>query len=234
MNLSELPGTAKECQTLEKVARNNGWKIETFMGAEASETRLRAVQSPGVLHLATHGFFLPDIEIVPEFRPIDLQDAFSATLKISNPMHRSGLALGGAMGTLQAWDKGEIPLSSSDGILTAAEVGLLNLRSTWLATLSACDTGWGEVRAGEGILGLRRGFVQAGTRNLLLTLWPISDEETVSFMKDFYARAWKERNAPSALAKVQRDWFHRLRQRNGLSAAVRLAGPFILTFMGRP
>ena len=72
----------------------------------------------------------------------------------------------------------------------------LDLKGTWLVTLSACDTGSGEAKAGEGVLGLRRGFMQAGTQHLLMTLWPISDEKTVRIMTDFYDAAWRTGNPP--------------------------------------
>ena len=87
--------------------------------------------------------------------------------------------------------KGEVPPTENDGIVTAEEVGGLKLGGTWLVVLSACDTGGGEAKAGEGVMGLRRGFVQAGGQNLLMTLWPISDEITVQIMLDFYDAAFK-------------------------------------------
>jgi CHAT domain-containing protein len=101
-------------------------------------------------------------------------------------------------------------------------------------TLSACDTGSGEARAGEGVMGLRRGFIEAGAQNLLMTLWPISDEVTVQIMTDFYDAAHEKRNAPAALAKVQRDWLVKLRKERGLAKAVNLAGPFIMSSQGKP
>jgi CHAT domain-containing protein len=100
-------------------------------------------------------------------------------------MHRSGLALAGAQTTIEAWKRDEVPPVENDGILTVEDVSTLDLQGTWLVTLSACDTGSGEARAGEGVLGLRRGFIQAGAQNLLMTLWPISDEITVQIMSDF-------------------------------------------------
>jgi CHAT domain-containing protein len=109
----------------------------------------------------------------------------------------------------------------------------LKLDGTWLVVLSACDTGTGEARAGEGVLGLRRGFIQAGAQNLLMTLWAVADEETVKLMTDFYAAAQRTGNAPQALADVQRDWLVKLRKERGLQAAVRLAGPFILSSQGK-
>src|SRR6185436_16360834 len=148
------------------------------------------------------------------------------------PMYRSGLALTGAQQTLGEWSRGEIPPTENDGIVTAEEVGGLKLDGTWLVVLSACDTGSGEARAGEGVLGLRRGFIQAGAQNLLMTLWPISDQTTVQIMLDFYDAADKSKNAPQALAEVQRNWLVKLRKERGLLDAVRLAGPFIMSSQG--
>jgi CHAT domain-containing protein len=147
-------------------------------------------------------------------------------------MHRSGLALAGAQATLEAWKRGEVPPMDNDGIVTAEEVGGLKLDGTWLVVLSACDTGLGVAASGEGVLGLRRGFVQAGAQNLLMTLWSVPDEETVKLMVDFYAAARKSGNAPQALSEVQRDWLVKLRKERGLADAVRLAGPFIMTSQG--
>ena len=139
----------------------------------------------------------------------------------------------GAQTTFDAWKRGTVPPLDTDGVVTAEEVGSLKLDGTWLVTLSACDTGAGEVRVGEGVLGLRRGFVMAGAQNLLMTLWPVADKETAQFMVDFYEAAHKTGNAPKALADVQRDWLVRLRKERGLAEAVRLAGPFIMTSQGR-
>jgi CHAT domain-containing protein len=111
---------------------------------------------------------------------------------------------------------------------------MLDLQNTWLVTLSACDTGIGEVRAGEGVLGLRRGFIQAGAQNLLMTLWPVSDKWTVDLMKAFYERAMKTGDAPSALADVQRDFLVKLKKEKNPIMAARLAGPFVMNFQGKP
>jgi CHAT domain-containing protein len=225
-----------------------------------------------ILHLATHGFFLPEIEVPgsndpfhvptsgnktqlqqvdsPQFHPgtddtvlpeIEVKgsnDPFQQGEgipkgKLVNPMHRSGLALAGAQTTLGAWTRGEVPPIQNNGIVTAEEVGGLKLNGTWLVVLSACDTGLGEARAGEGVMGLRRGFIQAGAQNLLMTLWPISDQTTVKIMLDFYDAAEKTHNAPQALADVQRDWLVKLRKERGLLDSVRLAGAFIMSSQGR-
>ena len=229
--LAALPGTADEAAALEKRA---GKGVQVFLGPNATEAELRQVSSPRVLHLATHGFFLPEIELGKQTNPLLQQPSEIPKTKLENPMYRSGLALAGAQGTLRAWGRGEVPPIENDGIVTAEEVGGLKLNGTWLVVLSACDTGSGEARAGEGVMGLRRGFIQAGEQNLLMTLWPISDQTTVQIMLDFYDAADKSNNAPEALAAIQRDWLVKLRREHGLLAAVKLAGPFILSSQGKP
>jgi CHAT domain-containing protein len=227
---SALRGTTDEAAALEK---RGGKAVKVFVGPDATEAELSQVSSPRVLHLATHGFFLPEIELGKQTNPLQQPSEIPKT-KLENPMHRSGLALAGAQCTLQAWSRGEVPPIENDGIVTAEEVGGLKLDGTWLVVLSACDTGWGEARAGEGVMGLRRGFIQAGGQNLLMTLWPISDKTTVEVMLDFYEAAERTRNAPEALADVQRTWLVKLRKKHSLRAAVRLAGPFIMSSQGKP
>jgi CHAT domain-containing protein/Tfp pilus assembly protein PilF len=231
IRLSALPGTADEAAALEKRA---GKAVKVFLGADATEAELRQVSSPRVLHLATHGFFLPELELGKQTSPLLQQPSNIPKTKLENPMHRSGLALAGAQSTLQAWSRGEVPPIENDGIVTAEEVGGLKLNGTWLVVLSACETGSGEARAGEGVMGLRRGFIQAGEQNLLMTLWPISDKTTVQIMLDFYEVADKTHNVPEALAQVQRNSLVELRKSLGLRAAVKLAGPFIMSSQGKP
>jgi len=270
MSLPPLPGTAAEAAALEKRFGNSA---RIFTGGNATKSQLEQVDSPRILHLATHGFFLPEMELVgskdafhlgadaatPQLEQIDspqvpvpaTNDSSAQEIeltgtsdssqqvqgipkgKLINPMHRSGLALAGAQTTLSAWARGEVPPIANNGIITAEEVGGLKLDGTWLVVLSACDTGLGEARAGEGVMGLRRGFIQAGAQNLLMTLWPISDQTTVQIMLDFYDAAEKTKNAPQALADVQRDWLVKLRKERGLLSAVQLAGAFIMSAQGK-
>jgi CHAT domain-containing protein len=134
--------------------------------------------------------------------------------------------------TLDAWKRGETPPTDGDGILTAEEVGDLDLNGTWLVVLSACDTGIGEPRAGEGVMGLRRGFIQAGAQNLLMTLWPVFDVPSGKLMLDFYSALHQNNNPSEALANVQRDWLVKLRSKYGLLPAVVMAGAFIVNSQG--
>ncbi len=230
-----LPGAENEARQLQARSGSLGFReVVVHLGKAATETELNRVASPFVLHLATHGFFLPGPGSTQSRSSGGIEPGNTTILPSfqANPMQRSGLALAGAQRTLAAWASGQTPAATDDGILTAEEVGCLDLRNTWLVVVSACDTGAGEARAGEGVLGLRRGFLQAGAQNLLLTLWPIDDQQTTRLVLDFYAAAFKTGNAPLALASVQKDRLVLLRKEKGLTAACRVAGPFMLSFQG--
>lgn len=231
INLIPLPGTRQEAEHLRQAGPSWGLKNTIFLDEHATKAEVQSIRSPHILHLATHGFILPkpEEEVLQNARGKALISSGNLShVILSNPMHRSGLAFAGAQATLNAWGRGERPPVGNNGILNAADVAALDLKSTWLVVLSACDTGSGEARAGEGVLGLRRGFSMAGAQNLMITLWPVSDTFTVNFMTDFYAAAIESADAPDALAKVQMKWLLQLRKENGLADAVRLAGPFVL------
>jgi CHAT domain-containing protein len=228
LSFPALTGTAREANGLKERA---GERAQVFLGASATEKQLRATNSPRVLHLATHGFFLPEPDLDRGWGDPSSREK-NPKGKLENPMNRSGIALSGAQNTLSGWARGDVPATENDGIVTAEEVGGLHLEGTELVVLSACETGSGEARVSEGVMGLRRGFVQAGAKNLMMTLWPISDEATVQIMFDFYDAVFKNTPAPQALADVQRDWLTKLRKEKGLLAAVRLAGPFIMSSQG--
>jgi hypothetical protein len=151
-----------------------------------------------------------------------------------DPMKASGVALSGAQATLKLWAKGIVPDPENDGILTAEEVAALDLDGTWLVALSACETGVGEARAGEGVLGLRRAFMMSGAENLLMTLWPVNDTITAEIMGNFYSEVLSSNDAPASLAKIQKEWLGKLMREKGLLAAVRDAGPFVMVSMTGP
>jgi tetratricopeptide (TPR) repeat protein len=238
LSFAELGGTQRESEQLISKFEQWGWQARSLAGSDVSKRALQNLHGPYILHLATHGFFEPEDSapktILNELQFSDSQSDLTKSRFFNNPMHRSGLALSGANRTVAAWKRGEAPYLEEDGILTAEDVSTLDLKGTWLVTLSACDTGSGEAKAGEGVLGLRRGFVEAGAQNLLMTLWPIQDQFTVQIMSDFYDAAHKTGNAPKSLAEVQRDWLVKLRKDHGLARAVNLAGPFIMSSQGKP
>ena len=248
-SFEDLRGTQQERDVLIREFTRWGWRLSNgtekgakqkavlnFTRERATKETLLKVRSPYILHLATHGFFAKEDPTTTQTEGgAKVRQGVTRSKFFDNPMHRSGLALAGAQTTVEAWKHEEVPPVENDGILTAEDVSTLNLQGTWLVTLSACDTGSGEAHAGEGVLGLRRGFVEAGAQNLLMTLWPISDDEvTVQIISDFYEAAHKSDNAPASLAEVQRNWLTKLRSANALARAVSLAGPFIMSSQGNP
>lgn len=237
LQLPPLPGTEKECAEIQKIASDAGWNLQTFTREQADEQTLRQTKKPGILHLATHGFYLNGFTPTPlDSRGMSLIGLEKVKLNTNgvDPMRASGIALAGAQSTLKSWSERKAPATEADGVLTAEEVAALDLDGTWLVTLSACETGVGEARSGEGVLGLRRSFMMAGAENLLMTLWPVSDQTTPEIMADFYREALKTGNAPGSLAKVQREWLVKLRKEKGLLEAVRDAGPFVMATIGKP
>ena len=237
--LLPLPGTRAEESIVEDAAKGAGWSPEVHLGEAASKSAIMDLKSPGILHLATHGFYLNTLSSngADGERGMKVMESADSTKPAPppkiDPMHASGIALTGAQATLKAWSEGRVPNSKEDGILTAEEVAGLDLDGTWLVTLSACETGVGEAKSGEGVFGLRRAFMIAGAQNLLMTLWPVSDEVTPKIMADFYKEALATHDAAGSLAKVQRDWLLKLRKEKGLLAAVRDAGPFAMVVMAK-
>ena len=243
IGLSPLPGTKVEEKVLrELITRDWKWSVHSHLEREATEASVNAVKSPAILHLATHGFFLPrtgKVDALQRARGYWESGKSSGNLGLEsfqdvvldNPMHRSGVALAGAEATLKEWGQGRILDTANDGVLTAGEMSLLDLDGTWLVVLSACETGLGESRSGEGVLGMRRGLIEAGAQHLLLTLWPVADRETALYMMDLYTQLKGGEHSPVEVSsKVQAAYLKQFREEQGISAAVRLAGPFVLSY----
>jgi CHAT domain-containing protein len=199
-----LKGTREEG---ERVANLLG--VNPLLGSNALESRVKQARSPGVMHLATHGFFLQNQPYNPDERwpevstdGVELSSSRSwlASPGMENPLLRSGLALAG----VNMWLRGKpIPEEAEDGLLTAEDVTGMDLSQTDLVVLSACETGLGEVRTGEGVFGLRRAFVLAGARSLIMSLWKVPDEQTRELMVDFYDRVLHSIGVAEALREAQ-------------------------------
>ncbi len=176
-----LPGTREEGMAVAGLLGVSPW-----LDAEAQEGRLKAeCRSPQILHLATHGFFLEDQQDAGAPNgPAPVWARLAGPLP-ENPLLRSGLALAGANTWLR---RGEPPAEAEDGLLTAEDVSGLDLLDTELVVLSACETGLGRIHVGEGVFGLRRAFVLAGARTLVMSLWKVPDDPTRELMVDFYRR----------------------------------------------
>jgi CHAT domain-containing protein/Tfp pilus assembly protein PilF len=188
-----LPGVGAEVRALKEILPQ-----ATFLTKEqATKAALKRISAPNILHIATHGFFL-DNGLVAGDRALtktnDTTRLGKLVTNVENPLLRSGLALAGANQGLDGDD---------NGILTALEMAHLDLWGTKLVVLSACDTGVGEVKAGDGVYGLRRALVLAGAESQLMSLWPVSDRSTRDLMIAYYKRLIGGAGRGEALREVQ-------------------------------
>jgi MYXO-CTERM domain-containing protein len=189
-----LPGAAREATEMRGVLEPDKFLV----GGAATEEAMRALRGPSVLHVATHGFFLEGEARVPRGGRALVLDvrAQKATLLPSDALLRAGLALAGANARHAPPD---------DGILTAMEASSLDLWGTRLVTLSACETGVGDTGGREGIAGLRRALLVAGSQSQLTSLWSVDDDATVTLMRGFYGRLKQRESRAEALRSAQRD-----------------------------
>jgi CHAT domain-containing protein/tetratricopeptide (TPR) repeat protein len=183
-------------------------------GSSASESAFKA-EAAGrrVLHLATHGFFLGG-RCASALDPSAASTPVGASAKIAreNPLLLSGLILAGAN------HRDVAPADQEDGVLTAEEVAALNLTGVEWAVLSGCDTGVGEVMAGEGVFGLRRAFQVAGANTVIMSLWPVEDQATRQWMTTLYeGRLMRKLSTADAVREASLAVL-RQRRAKGLSA----------------
>lgn len=197
-----LPGTRIEGRGVSDMLG-----VRPLMGDTAVESELKACQSPQVLHLATHGFFVPNQPDTDPEGGTQSDGEWSADSKerlsgfgMENPLLRSGLALAGA-NTWLAY--GKLASAAEDGILNGVDVSALDLSGTDIAVLSACDTALGPVHVWEGVFGLRRVFALAGARTLVMSLWNVPDLQTCDLMLDFYKRLLTGMSCSEALREAQ-------------------------------
>lgn len=198
-----LPGDAAEAKDIVLALKASRYHpVRTYVGPEALEEVLKAMPSRRILHLATHGFYLDREPAAPDANDGVGSGAARARLKqADNPLLRSGIVLAGAntVGNKDAADRVE------DGWGTAEEIALLNLRGTDLVVLSACQTGLGDIKSGEGVYGLRRAFIQAGARTLVTSLFEVPDAETRELMQHFYAGINRNEGKLRALDSARRN-----------------------------
>jgi CHAT domain-containing protein len=190
----ELPGTQQEIRAIDKLLRSHSWKTDLFLKGAATEDNLKAVRSPSILHLASHGFFSSDVVTLN-------------TVAKKEFLFHSGIVLSGANKSLSTGSAS----SHNDGIVTAFEVMNLDLSNTKLVVLSACETGLGHIENGEGVFGLQRSFMQAGADNVLISLWKVDDQATRDLMIKFYEHLARGNNFHDALKKAQMDQAKALR-----------------------
>jgi CHAT domain-containing protein/Tfp pilus assembly protein PilF len=220
-----LPGTQEEADYIPGLLPG---KQRIVTGRAATESSVLGAGRPKVMHLATHGFFLADQPlnapgtrgamalVEDEALPLALTTLLAG---YENPLLRSGLALAGANHAGQSQ-------GADDGLLTALEVSGMSLHGTDLVTLSACETGRGDVQTGEGVFGLRRAFALSGAKHLVMSLWPVGDEATAQQMRVFYRQYGSGARPAEALRAAQLASIEALRAQ-GKAAEPALWAPFI-------
>ena len=182
--LTPLPGTGREVRSIGSILEEEGRPVRMYLREKAREEVVKELVRPGILHIATHGFFIDEKEErPPEDHYFRAQNRSAGPEE--NPLVRSGLMMASAGTSLSTQS---VPPDGEDGILTAMEAINLPLEGTTLVALSACETGLGEIKHGEGVYGLQRAFLAAGAEAVLMSLWKVSDEETATFMIELYRR----------------------------------------------
>lgn len=207
LNASSLPGTRVEVERIVDSWRNTSPDpISVFYGKDANEAVFKEL-APGhaTIHLATHGYFLgssclPDIP--------GQSNRLEAIIARENPLLLSGLLLAGA----NQVSSYESSTSAEDGVLTAFEVSSMDLSGTKLVVLSACESGLGEVKEGEGVYGLRRAFQVAGASTVVSALWPVSDEITSDMMGELFTKS--DENLAQRIRNLQLKKIQELRNEN--------------------
>lgn len=191
--LPPLPGTRKEAEAIKALLP----QAQVLVGRDATKGALLTIPTPGILHIATHGFFLEDASAREGTRSV--VDLSSAPQRPADPLLRSGLFLAGARAP------GPSELSHHEGALvTALELASLDLWGTQMVVLSACDTGKGDVKLGQGVYGLRRALMVAGAETVVTSLWKVEDEPTRELMERFYQNLLAGQGRTTALRGAMR------------------------------
>jgi len=170
MHFAPLPGTKEEAKAIRATLTQKS--ISEYQDNNATESTLMKVKEPQILHIATHGFFINDNTI-------------------PNPMLKSGIALTGANASAIQ--------GKSDGIVTALKLSGLDLKGTDLVVLSACQTGVVDINATDSVSGLSKAFIQAGAKDIVMSLWSVDDQATKELMTSFYQEVKENKNYAKAL-----------------------------------
>jgi CHAT domain-containing protein len=195
--ITSLPGTEKEIEQLKFMLKQKGWLTADYVENSASEEKIKELNSPKIFHIATHGFYKPTAPVTLE-EEIEGNEAALA----QNPLMRTGLLLRGA-GDLM--DKTSYNFNMENGILTAYEAMNLNLDKTDLVVLSACETGLGDLEAGEGVYGLQRAFLVAGAKVLIMSMFKVDDDATQKLMLKFYQKWLNSGNLRTSFVEAKKE-----------------------------
>ncbi|MBN8227997.1 CHAT domain-containing protein [Corallococcus macrosporus] len=188
-----LPGTREEAEAIQRLLP----QAQLFLGPEATRERLLHLPTPGILHLATHGFFLGDTAGAVASRAVIHFGALGEAPPLpTEPLLRSGLVFAGTRDPERVRPDG--------ALVTALELAGLDLWGTQLVVLSACDTGRGDVQLGQGVYGLGRAFLVAGAETVVTSLWKVEDGTTSRLMGLYYRHLLEGRGRGEALREAMR------------------------------
>ncbi len=202
-----LPGTLQEVNGILGALKLNSSTAKVYLRQTANEQNFKRINSPSILHIATHGFFSSERVYVNEQSK-------------NNFLFHSGLILFPDYPT----KKNDANAFEHDGIVTAYDVLNLNLNNTNLVVLSACETGLGKIETGEGLYGLQRSFLQAGARDIVLSLWKVDDTQTKELMVKFYSYLGQQQSRRDAFKHAQLDLLHRGENPKHWAAFVMISG----------
>ena len=204
IQIDYLPGTLREVQNIQKTLTNKHYNATAYTGAKATETSVKSLsgKTTSILHISTHGFYYTESQARKKenLRFLSFEDKHNSSYE-DKSLTRSGLLMAGAKLTIDGKD---VPIDADDGILTAQEISMLDLRGTDLVVLSACETGRGDIMQGEGVFGLQRGFKKAGVKTILMSLWRVSDVSTEILMTEFYKNISNAKSKRESLRLAQK------------------------------
>jgi len=175
--VTQLPGTQAEVNAINTTLLSNDVSTDIYINKQATEEVVEKLSSPKVLHVATHGYFLPDEQA-------ETDSDLAKEKATNNSLLRSGILLTNAGDLLSSNNVYEF--NKEDGVLTAYEAMQLRLDDTELVVLSACETARGDVKVGDGVYGLQRAFLVAGADAIIMSLFKVDDEATKKLMTYFY------------------------------------------------
>ena len=198
-----LPGTLEEVRQISSLILKSQIKCDVYSSEKGNEESFKALSgnSFGILHIATHGFFLTESEA--EKNNYIASNPFSSQrvgTEVS-PLQRSGLLLAGGN---KAWKGEPVPEGVEDGVLTAAEIASLDFNRCDIVVLSACETGLGEI-TDEGVLGLQRAFKNSGVNTIIMSLWDVDDHATSLMMQSFYRNLMSGKSKRVSFSSAQNE-----------------------------
>jgi CHAT domain-containing protein len=192
--VAALPGTKVEIDGVSRTLKASGYQVAQYLQLQATEKQLKSIKGPSLVHIATHGYFMKDVD--------GGGVGVASENAKNNPLLRSGILLAGASKTISGEQVPNLE-SNDNGVLTAYEAMNLNLEGTDLIVLSACETGLGDVKSGEGVYGLQRAFLVAGADAMVMSLWKVDDAATQQLMTNFYTNWTKGGSKLKAFKQAQ-------------------------------